>query len=83
MFGSHIIVKAFNAHEQSAKEFEKYNNMLYKSAWKAHFLSGLMMPVTGFIGNLGYVAICILGGYFAVNGRLTVGGIQSFIQYLR
>jgi len=83
MFGSHIIVKAFNGQEESAKEFEKYNNMLYQSAWKAHFLSGLMMPVTGFIGNLGYVAVCILGGYFAVKGSLTVGGIQSFIQYVR
>ncbi|MGE4485393.1 MAG: ABC transporter ATP-binding protein, partial [Oscillospiraceae bacterium] len=67
----------------SQKTFEEYNESLYKSAWKANFLSGLIMPITQFIGNLAYVAICILGGYFAVKGKMTVGGIQAFIQYVR
>ena len=83
MFGSHVIVKAFNGEEDSINTFGEYNEELYKSAWKANFLSGLMMPVTMFIGNLGYVAICIMGGYFAVNGAITVGGIQAFMQYVR
>ena len=83
MFGSHIVVKAFNGEEESERAFGEANERLYRSAWKANFLSGLMMPITGFIGNLAYVAICILGGYYAVNGNMTVGGIQSFIQYVR
>lgn len=83
MFGSHVIVKAFNGEANSAKVFSEYNNNLYESAWKANFLSGLMMPITLFIGNLTYVAICILGGYLATSGSMTVGGIQSFIQYVR
>jgi len=83
MFGSHVVVKAFNGEEESEREFDEYNGKLYKSAWKANFLSGMMMPITGFIGNLAYVAVCILGGYYAVNGIMTVGGIQSFTQYVR
>ncbi|MCR8645919.1 ABC transporter ATP-binding protein/permease [Paenibacillus sp. N1-5-1-14] len=83
MFGSHVVVKAFGGEEDSSKIFGQYNESLYKSAWKANFLSGLMMPITGFIGNLAYVAICILGGYFAANGTMTIGGIQAFIQYVR
>ncbi|NLX94290.1 MAG: ABC transporter ATP-binding protein, partial [Clostridiales bacterium] len=83
MFGSHIIVKAFGGEEESAEIFAEYNDTLYKSAWKANFLSGLLMPITNFIGSLGYVAICILGGIFASNGSMTVGGIQAFIQYVR
>lgn len=83
MFGSHVIVKAFGGEEKSEEIFGEHNDTLYKSAWKANFLSGLMMPITSFIGNLGYVAICILGGFFASNGTMTIGGIQAFIQYLR
>ena len=83
MFSSHTLVKAFNGEEESTRVFSQENNTLYNSAWKANFFSGLMMPITGFIGNIAYVAICILGGYYAVNGRMTVGGIQSFIQYVR
>ncbi len=83
MFGSHNVVRAFNKEEDSVNTFQKYNESLYKSAWKANFLSGLMMPITMFIGNIGYVVICILGGYFAATGSLTVGSIQSFIQYVR
>lgn len=83
MYGSHILVKAFNGEKDSAAIFSGYTDKLYQSAWKSNFLSGMIMPITNFIGNLGYVAICILGGYFAVNGSVTIGGIQSFIQYVR
>lgn len=83
MLGSHIVVKAFSGEAESSKTFATYNDALYQSAWKANFLSGLMMPIMGFIGNLEYVVICILGGYFAANGTLTIGGIQAFIQYTR
>lgn len=83
MLGSHVVVKAFNGEEESVSAFGEYNDSLYKSAWKSNFLSGLMMPITSFIGNLAYVAICILGGYYAASGIMTVGGIQAFIQYVR
>jgi len=83
MFGSYVVVKAFNGEKESEKTFGKHNNSLYESAWKANFLSGLMMPITTFIGNLTYVAICIIGGYLATTGNMTVGGIQAFIQYVR
>jgi ATP-binding cassette, subfamily B, multidrug efflux pump len=83
MFGSHVVVKVFGGEEDSSRIFGQYNESLYKSAWKANFLSGLMMPITAFIGNLAYVAICMLGGYFAANGTITIGGIQAFIQYVR
>jgi len=83
MYGSHLVVKAFNGEAHSVAEFDAHNDKLYASGWKSQFLSGLMMPVMGFIGNLGYVAVCILGGYLAVNGRLAVGNIQAFIQYVR
>ncbi len=83
MFGSHVLVKAFGGEEQSVKEFNEYNDTLYRSAWRANFLSGLMMPITNIIGNLSYVAICILGGYYTINGPMTIGRIQSFIIYIR
>ena len=83
MLGNHVLVKAFNGETDSLTAFGQYNDQLYQSAWKSTFLSGLMMPITQFIGNLAYVAICILGGYFTVNGTMTVGGIQAFIQYVR
>ncbi|SDS04826.1 ATP-binding cassette, subfamily B [Paenibacillaceae bacterium GAS479] len=83
MYGSHMVMKAFNGEEQSLQKFDEHNEELYKSAWKSQFLSGMMMPIMSFIGNLGYVAICILGGYLAVNGRISVGDIQAFIQYMR
>ena len=81
VYGGHTIVKAFNSEEAAIKEFEKANKQLYNSAWKSQFLSGLMHPIMNFVGNVGYVAVAILGGYLAVNGRITVGDIQSFIQY--
>ena len=83
MYGNHVVVKAFNGEEESQKIFNGFNDTLYVSAWKSQFLSGLMMPVMNIIGNLGYVAICILGGYLAANGELPVGDIQAFIQYVR
>jgi len=83
MYSGHNVVKAFNGEESSFKTFDHYNDTLYSSAWKSQFLSGLMMPMMNFIGNLGYVAVCILGGYLAVNGKVTVGDIQAFIQYVR
>ena len=80
--GIHI-VQAFNNEENVIETFEGSNRTLYRSMWKSQFLSGLMMPVMTFIGNLGYVAVAILGGYFAAVGRITVGNIQSFIAYSR
>jgi ATP-binding cassette, subfamily B, multidrug efflux pump len=82
-YGSHVVVRAFNGEERALEEFKRDNNILYTSAWKANFLSGMMMPIMGFIGNIGYVAICILGGYFAAQGSITVGDIQAFVQYTR
>ena len=81
VYGGHNIVKVFGREEQAIKEFEKENQELYKSGWRSQFLSGLMYPLMNFVGNVGYVAVAILGGYFAVKGRITVGNIQSFIQY--
>ncbi|MGX8700088.1 ABC transporter ATP-binding protein [Caproiciproducens sp.] len=83
MYASHVVVKAFNGEAESTGTFEDYNDTLYSSAWKSQFMSGMMMPVMNFIGNLGYVAVCILGGYLAANGRISVGDIQAFIQYVR
>jgi len=82
MFGGHLVMKAFNGEADSVEKFEGFNNTLYSSAWKSQFLSGLMMPVMRFIGNLGYVGISILGGYLAIQGAITVGDIQAFIQYM-
>ena len=81
VYGGHNIVKVFGREKEAIKEFEKENTELYKSGWRSQFLSGLMYPLTNFLGNVGYVAVAILGGYFAVKGRITVGNIQSFIQY--
>lgn len=82
-FGGLNVIQAFNKEPQVIEEFEKENRILAESAWKSQFLSGLMQPIMQFIGNLGYVAISILGGYFAISGRITVGNIQSFITYTR
>ncbi len=83
IFGGHTIVKIFNNEEKAVEEFKKANKELYNSAWKSQFLSGVMFPVMNFIGNIGYVAVAILGGYLAIQGKITVGNIQSFIQYNR
>ena len=81
VYGGHNIVKAFNGEEKAIEKFEQENEVLYKSAWKSQFLSGLMHPIMNFMGNVSYVAVSILGGYYAIKGRITVGNIQSFIQY--
>ena len=83
MYSNHQLVKVFNGEEKSIKEFNEYNDELYSASWKSQFLSGLMHPVMSLVGNLGYVAICVLGGYYAYQGTITVGNIQSFIQYMR
>jgi len=83
MFGGHNVVKAFNAEMKSAEKFDSYNNILYLAAWKSQFFSGMMMPITFFIGNLGYVAVTVLGGWLAIQGKLAVGDILAFILYVR
>lgn len=83
MYGGHVVVKAFNGEEESMKQFNDYNETLYHSAWKSQFISGMMMPIMGFIGNLGYVIVCILGGMLAVKNTVSIGDIQAFIQYMR
>lgn len=83
MYGSHIVIKAFNGEKKSIQTFNELNSTLYNSAWKSQFLSGLMMPVMNFIANLGYVAVAILGADLAVRNLITVGDIQAFIQYVR
>ncbi len=83
MYGGHLVVKAFNGESKSVARFNQYNEPLYEAAWKSQFISGLLMPIMGFIGNLGYVAICILGGWLAAQNTVTIGDIQAFIQYVR
>ena len=83
MFSSHIIVKAFSRENDSIEAFDAHNKNLYQSAWRSNFLSGLLMPITSFVGNITYVAICIFGGILAVRGMITIGGIQAFLQYVR
>ncbi len=82
MFGGHLVMKAFNGEANSVEKFEGFNDTLYSSAWKSQFLSGLMMPIMRFVGNLGYVGISILGGYLAIQKAITLGDIQAFIQYV-
>ena len=83
VYGGHSIVKAFNKEDDVIKTFDETNEILYQSAWKSQFLSGMMMPIMQFVGNLGYVGVSILGGYLAIKGSIEVGDIQSFIQYVR
>lgn len=83
IYSGHNIVQVFNGEKEAIDTFTKINDDLYTSAWKSQFLSGMMMPIMSFIGNLGYVAVCILGGYLAVKKTIDVGDIQSFIQYVR
>jgi len=82
MYGNHNIVKVFNGEKESVERFNEYNNNLYKSVWKSQFISGLMHPIMNFISNIGYVIICIMGAYYASNGIITIGNIQSFVQYM-
>ena len=83
VYSGHTIVKAFNKEKEVTEEFARNNDILYESAWKSQFFSGMMMPIMQFVGNLGYVAVSILGGYLAIKKTIEVGDIQSFIQYVR
>jgi len=82
-YGAHTIMRAFNGEKRALALFNESNDTLYNAAWRANFLSGLMMPIMSFIGNIGYVVVCVVGGYLAINGRLAVGDIQAFMQYMR
>ena len=83
VYSGQNIVKAFNREETVLKEFEETNHMLYQSAWKSQFLSGMMQPIMAFIGNLGYVAVAVTGSYLTIRGTIEIGDIQAFIQYVR
>ena len=82
-FGGHDVVRVFNKEQDVLTEFERDNGKLYESAWKSQFFSGMMMPIMQFVGNLGYVMVALLGGVFVIKGRIEVGDIQSFFQYIR
>lgn len=83
MYGAHQIVQAFNGEAASVVTFKKYNDELYTSGWKSQFFGSLMMPISNLVGNIGYVGICIAGGFLAVNSVVTIGDIQAFIQYVK
>ncbi len=83
MYGGHTVVTAFNGQQDSIETFEQLNENLYHAAWKSQFLSGMMMPLMNFVSNIGYVGICVLGGFLSLRGSITVGDIQAFTQYVR
>ena len=83
MYAGHIVMKAFNGEDKAISQFDKMNDVLYGADWKSQFLSGMMMPIMTFVGNLAYVGVTILGGYLAVRGTIGVGDILAFIQYVR
>jgi ATP-binding cassette subfamily B multidrug efflux pump len=83
MYGGHTVMKSFNGEEKSIEKFDTFNDTLYDAAWKSSFLSGLMMPIMRFIGNLGYVLVAITGGWLVINNTIKIGDIQAFIQYVR
>ena len=83
IYSGHNIMKVFNGEEKAINEFEYFNENLYTSAWKSQFLSGMMMPIMMFVGNLGYVVVAIMGGYLTIKKTIEVGDILSFIQYVR
>ena len=82
-FSGHTVVKSFNNEEKILQKFSVANEKLYKTSWKSQFISGIMQPALGFVGNLGYVCVCVLGGYLGITGKIKVGSITSFIQYVR
>ncbi len=83
MYGGHVVIKAFHGEAKSIEKFDRLNDVLYRSAWKAQFLAGLMFPLVNFLGNLGYMAAVVLGAYLTIQKVITVGDIQAFIQYIR
>lgn len=82
MFSGHIVMRTYNGEKQSIETFDRVNKKLFENGWKAQFMSGLMMPIMQFISNLGFVGVAVLGGWLAINGRVSIGGIQAFIQYM-
>lgn len=82
MFSNHVIVKTFNGEKRSIHRFNDINHKLHDSGWKAQFLSGLMMPIMQLISNFGYVSVAVVGGWLAINGKISIGDIQAFIQYM-
>jgi ATP-binding cassette subfamily B protein len=82
-YAGHTVVKSFNKEEAMVKQFDETNAVLYNSAWKSQFFSGMMQPIMNFVGNLGYAAVAITGGMLAINGTITIGDIQAFIQYVK
>ena len=82
-YGGHLVVKAFNKEKDFVDDFNKTNDVLYNSAWKSQFFSGMMMPIMQFVGNLGYAGVALTGGILAIRGRITIGDIQAFIQYVK
>ncbi|MCI1803703.1 ABC transporter permease, partial [Bifidobacterium psychraerophilum] len=82
-YAGHVIVKSYNGEESSIRQFEEYNQDLYESGWKSQFLSGLMMPLMNFVGNLGYVVVCVVGAALVINGSITFGVIVAFMMYVR
>lgn len=83
VYGGHLVIKAFNREKDTIEEFDRINNVLYDSAWKSQFLSGMMQPIMGFVGNLGYAAVALAGGLLAIRNVITIGDIQAFIQYVK
>ena len=83
MYAGHLIVKAYNGEADSIRRFEKYNSDLYESGWKSQFLSGLMMPLMNFVGNFGYVVVCVVGAALALDGQIEFGVIVAFMMYIR
>ena len=82
-FAGQLVIKAFNKEEDVTKEFDDTNKVLYKSAWKSQFLSGMMQPLMMFVGNIGYAGVAIAGGFLAIKGTIGIGDIQAFIQYVK
>lgn len=83
VYGGHLVIKAFNREKDTIAEFEKTNSILYDSAWKSQFLSGMMQPIMMFVGNLGYACVALTGGLLAIRNVVTIGDIQAFIQYVK
>ena len=83
VYGGHLVIKAFNREKDTIEEFEKTNSILYDSAWKSQFLSGMMQPIMMFVGNLGYACVALTGGLLAIRNVVTIGDIQAFIQYVK
>src|SRR5680860_8955 len=82
IFNNHAIVKTYNGEQRAIEKFNRINKKLYRSGWKSQFLSGLMFPIMQFISNLGYVGVAVVGGWLAINGKISIGDIQAFVQYM-